>query len=218
MKKFLLMTVLTIFLAGCNNFTPEQATLGTSSQPDKTFYQDKEESIAEKPAIDLFSITKNFEYYNLSVPRGNRIRICTAHDCRVEIPFKLSADILNQTKNILTKAHDGESERQYLLESIAKIEQIIGQETHTNKDRAGYNSFLEPGDATQMDDADETMNTTQYLLVMYNYGLVRYNILIGPKIIQNKWVVVLQDTKTNKKYGLDTSVRANGELGIINPL
>lgn len=117
---------------------------------------------------------------------------------------------------------DAEDERSRIASAIGVLEQIIGDKIGTHNDFAGtFGAFSTPG---QMDCNDEASNSTTYLKLMMQAGLIRFHELRDTKIRNfffNGWphtTAVIGDTQTNAAYAVDSWFFDNGVPAVIVPL
>ena len=129
------------------------------------------------------------------------------------------AELMRKTK----KADTPHEERRAVAYAVGWMERYAGEKAGTSSDRPGM-EFNGPGDPTQQDCVDEATNTTSYLLVLQNSGLLKHhtvgrpcskgNILLG---VSNwpHWTAVLYERGTNQKWAVDSWIYANGENPVV---
>lgn len=217
--RYLLVALMATFLTGCGYIYPTKEVV--KEEQDKSVLEEisevfkkKEFEETEEPAVDTETVKTFFNEYNVVLPNGNRVRVCSAYGCTNQQVFRLSADLLKRAKSEFSSSWTAAGERQGLAKALALIEQEVGVD-----DTAG-DSFWGNGNANQMNSIDEALNTTSYLMVMYRYGLVRYHDLLGPARVggafSSQAVVVLRDRESKKKWAINTGVSDNGgEVSII---
>lgn len=117
---------------------------------------------------------------------------------------------------------DAEDERSRIASAIGVLEQIIGDKIGTHNDFAGtFGAFSTPG---QMDCNDEASNSNTYIKLMMQAGLIRFHELRETKIRNfffNGWphtTAVIDDTKTDVSYAVDSWFFDNGVPAVIVPL
>ncbi len=103
--------------------------------------------------------------------------VCSGYGCKNYQQTGLTDEEWGNVRNIfLPKAKTAAEERIMIAKAIAMIEQYIGPKTGTDKDkaRAVVLNFSPKG---QMDCIDEAFNSTSYLYLMRQDGLIRFHTL-----------------------------------------
>lgn len=108
-------------------------------------------------------------------------------------------------------------ERSSIALAISRFEQIIGPRTGTDRDLGG--TFPGAFRARQMDCIDESTNTTTYLQLLDNAGLLHWHTILKPvtrlPIPRGWWphtsAAIREDT-TGTKYAVDSWFDANGSV------
>ncbi len=116
-----------------------------------------------------------------------------------------------------------EQERQQIQQAIGWMEVLIGRHTPTHKDLA-FNlpagqenlSDLFPG---QQDCIDEAVNTTTYLRLLEQQGLLRHHVVIEQAyrkaFFDQHWAGQVREIVSGKRYVVDSWFQPNGYLPII---
>lgn len=106
-----------------------------------------------------------------------------------------------------------QDERHQIRYSIAIFEQIAGSQTPTWKDQAVNHAHF--GSDGALDCIDESTNTTVYLRVLEQQGLLRYH-QVKPPIARHRFFLdihqtaVIVDVGTGDEYVVDSWFRDNG--------
>ena len=118
-----------------------------------------------------------------------------------------------------------EAERKCIADAIGIMEKIVGSKTGTDKDRAGtFGNSDTPG---QLDCNDESTNSTTYMKLMVQAGLIRFHEIQDTKtrnFFFNGWphtTAVIREKKTGqdvKVYAVDSWFYDNGKPAVIIPL
>ncbi len=163
----------------------------------------------------------HFQEFQARAPRKNTVYVCSAYGCQKQTPVNFSeklpaiADLMKKTK----KADSAAEERRAIAYAIGYMERHAGEVAGTKNDRPGMD-WDGSGDPTQQDCVDEATNTTAYMLVLQNNGLLKYhtvgrpfsrgNILLG---VSNwpHWTGVLWETSNKQKWAVDSWIYDNGE-------
>ena len=114
-----------------------------------------------------------------------------------------------------------ELERQNIALAIGVLEDLVGKKVGTNTDLAGtFNNSEIPG---QMDCNDEAINTTTYLRLLKQNGLMPLHEIEDTRtrnFFFTGWphsTAVLHDIKTSERYAVDSWFYDNGHAAAIVP-
>lgn len=164
----------------------------------------------------------HFQEFQAREPRGNTVFVCHAYGCAKQTPVSFRAEQIKQIAEVMKKTKkkdDASEERRAVAYAVAWMETYSGEIVGTKDDRPGMD-FNGPGDPTQQDCVDEATNTTAYMIVLQNNGLLKYhtvgrpfsrgNILLG---VSNwpHWTAVLWETSNKQKWAVDSWIYVNGE-------
>ena len=160
--------------------------------------------------------------FDADAPRGNTVTVCSAHGCRHKSTFTFTHRDIAALEAVMKKARDDSSaagERRAIKKAIAWIENRIGRETGTDKDRASLD-FAGGGDPTQMDCVDEATNTTSYLSVLAANGLLRHHEVLQPMAKDSplRWThyfAIIREKASGQRWAVDSFMYANGREPII---
>jgi len=217
MKKLLLVLAATTALAGCR----QDWNFGQwNNERDMTRWELERETYlrtqSEKPTVALRNIASAYEDFNLVMPNGNRIRVCSAYGCTHKQVYRLTAESLRKAKSYIQSSWSASGERKGLEKGLRHIEEVMGPATNTASDAQG-GSLWGSGNSAQMDHRDEALNTTSILMVMFRYNLIRYHDLEAPMWVQGTYYPILRDRKTGNRFAVDTGYRSSGgEVKIFN--
>lgn len=164
----------------------------------------------------------HFQDFQVSKPVSNAVTVCHAYTCKMQTKFTFTNADITEIKGIFKKVKkdDGASEeRRAVAYAIGWMETRVGKVIGTDKDRAGMEAGG-PGDPTQQDCVDESTNTTSYLLVLQNNGLLKHH-TVGTPFAKDQlwrgvagwthWTAVLQETKSAQRWAVDSWIYVNGE-------
>jgi len=212
MKKLLLVLAATATLVGCSDWT-ERGYWDWNRERDKTRWELEKDSYlrnkSDKPTVALRDIASVYEDFNLVMPNGNRIRVCSAYGCTHKQVYRISADTLRKAKSYFSGSWTASGERSGLEKALQHIETVMGPATNTAEDAQGGPLFGN-GNSGQMNHRDEALNTTSILMVMFRYGLIRYHDLEAPMWVGGTFYPILRDRSNGKRYGIDTGYRSSG--------
>ncbi|NKB63242.1 MAG: hypothetical protein GKR95_14350 [Gammaproteobacteria bacterium] len=115
-----------------------------------------------------------------------------------------------------------DQEREQIMRAIGWMEVLIGQHTPTHKDLAfdlpaqDDVSHLFPG---QQDCIDEAVNTTTYLRLFEQSGLLKHHTVIEQAyrkaILDQHWAGQVKELVTGKRWVVDSWFQPNGYLPVI---
>lgn len=164
----------------------------------------------------------HFQDFQVSQPSKNTVTVCHAYTCKMQTKFTFKdADIaeLNAIFKKVKKDDSAGEERRAVAYAIGWMETRVGKVIGTDKDRAGMEA-AGPGDPTQQDCVDESTNTTSYLLVLQNNGMLKHH-TVGTPFAKDQlwrgvsgwthWTAVLKETKTAQAWAVDSWIYENGE-------
>jgi hypothetical protein len=164
----------------------------------------------------------HFQEFKSREPSGNTVFVCHAYGCAMQTPVKFGPEQVKQIADIMKKTKKADSaaeERRAVAYAVGWMEKYAGNITGTKADRPGM-EFNGSGDPTQQDCVDEATNTTSYMMILQNNGLLKYhtvgrpfsrgNILLG---VSNwpHWTGVLWETSNKQKWAVDSWIYENGE-------
>lgn len=146
---------------------------------------------------------------------------CTSYHCKSGRQVQLSEPQWQAVRRLLGNAASPAEERRRLRRAIALLEQQTGIITGTWRDLAG--NVAGAGQPGQLDCIAESKNTTTYLQLLSNAGLLKWHVAEArevrhPLIFNVHWTAVIRDTRSDRRYAVDTWFRDNGEPPYIQPL
>lgn len=114
-----------------------------------------------------------------------------------------------------------ERERKNIAIAIGLLEELVGIKTGTASDRAGtFNNRAFPG---QMDCNDEAINTTTYIRLMQQYGLLKWHAVEDMRtrnFFFNGWphsTAVIHENTSGQRFAVDSWFYDNGAPATIVP-
>ena len=117
---------------------------------------------------------------------------------------------------------NAEEERSAIANAIGVMEQIVGAKTGTDTDRGGtFGNSAYPG---QLDCNDESTNSTTYMKLMIQAGLIQFHEVMDTKtrnFFFNGWphtTAVIRDKQSGQRYAVDSWFYDNGVPAVILPL
>jgi hypothetical protein len=158
-------------------------------------------------------------------PKNGYVTVCHAYGCtRITRVGIGDADLATIKRLMAPGAASPGAERAAIARMIAAMEDKVGAITGTSADR-DYRDFASGGDPKQMDCIDEAANSTSYLLLLDQLGLLRHHKVAHPvskgfllDFVYPHNTAVLIEKQTGTRYAVDSWVFKNGEPPIIVPL
>lgn len=147
---------------------------------------------------------------------GVRFEVCQQHGCAQRSEIRLGPDDARRLQQAFgAPAGDARAERRAIARSIAAFEQLVGAKTGTDRDLGG--TFPGAFRAGQMDCIDEATNTTRYLHVLDQAGLLRWHSVAEPvtrlPIPRGWWphsTAVIRERASGTRFAVDSWFEANG--------
>lgn len=159
----------------------------------------------------------------ISNPQLSNFTVCHGNTCRYISKVSLSNDEWRPIKELFDRTANGpEEEREQIGQAIALLETIVGEKTGTSNDKAeNMEGFGENG---QMDCVDESTNTSVYLTLLQNAGLLQWHVVdhrVSRGVLSLKpphFTAVVREKQNNERYAVDSWFLKNGESPYIVPL
>lgn len=155
-------------------------------------------------------------------PSLDRMEICHGGGCAKLSLAQLSQIEWDQVAHIFSPMpEDATHERMLIARAIGKLEALVGAKTGTAGDKAGtFNNSKFPG---QLDCNDEAINTTTYLRLMVQAGLIKWHVVEDTRtrhFFFSGWphtTAVMRQTDTGQHYAVDSWFYDNGHAATIVP-
>jgi len=147
--------------------------------------------------------------------------VCSGYECSRSDTLTLSDGQWREIRVLFTPAASAREERVSIRRAIARMEQMVGERNGTSADLGG--NVAGGGMPGQMDCIDESRNTTTYLELLRQDGLlrrheVRERAQRGKWVIDVHWTAVIRDTDSGQLYAVDSWFLDNGEEPYIQKL
>lgn len=164
-------------------------------------------------------VGRHYIEFGAEPPRGNRITVCHAYTCKMQSPYTFSQADLAEIRAVMArtkKADTAAEERRAVAYAIAHIEVKVGAKLGI-KDKAGM-QFSASGDPTQLDCVDVATNTSSYLLVMQQNGMLKHHtvamtqskenlvkgfLTLNPVKYWPHWSAILRENATGQRWAVD---------------
>ncbi len=163
----------------------------------------------------------SYQYYlerkGLEHQTPYRFQHCRGYGCKYISNVEFSEkDWGNIKRTMNSGAATPAAEREAIKNTIALFEQQVGQKTGTDEDQWG--TFRKTG-AYQLDCVDESTNTTVYLSLLQQRGLLRHHHVESPTarfplIHAGSWphqTAVISEKETGRFFVVDSWFHDNGE-------
>jgi hypothetical protein len=146
---------------------------------------------------------------------------CTDYHCDTGQMVTLTASQWQSIRKLFDADASPVKERENIRQAIARLENIVGAITGTWRDLAG--NVAGAGQAGQLDCISESKNTSTYLQLMFDDGLLRFHgveerQVRHPLIFNTHWTAVIIDRSNGERFAVDSWFRDNGQPPDIQPL
>ncbi len=156
-------------------------------------------------------------------PRPAGFKFCYGHGCTRSAHVQLSRAQWQTVRQIFQPAStDAAMEKQRIIQAIALMERMVGKITGTDRDLGG--TFPGTFRSGQLDCADEAINTSTYLTLMEDAGLIQFHAIYQP-IARGYFIrgwphfaTVMIEKKTGTQYVIDSWFWDNGRPPHILPV
>ena len=176
----------------------------------------------------LFTLNAQADLSDMSrifrqTPSLANFEVCFGGGCAQVSALALTAKEWQPVADIfINPPLNARQERQLIGKGIAQLEIIVGEKIGTSSDLAG--TFFEGGLTGQLDCNDESINTTTYMRLMRQAGLLKWHQIEDTRtrnFFFNGWPhssAVIRDTSTNTQFAVDSWFYDNGMPPVIVPL
>ena len=147
--------------------------------------------------------------------------VCTDYHCDVGETVALTDRQWQMLRDLFAVAASPAEEREGIRQAIALFETDVGAITGTWRDLAG--NVAGAGQPGQLDCIAESRNTTTYLKLLLDTGLLKYHTVEPrevrhPLIFNVHWSAVIQERVSGKRFAVDSWFLDNGQPPYIQPL
>lgn len=156
--------------------------------------------------------------YEIPAANGSTVVVCHGFGCKYRTSVVLGSADFSALRKILDKGKkSAAAELNAIAEAVAWFERRIGPVTGTSRRtaRAGPGQAGLRGEA---DCIDETINTTQLLLLLSELRLLRHHTVLGPEsrgyLLDGRYphaTAVVAELRTGQRWAIDPWTRRNGE-------
>lgn len=156
-----------------------------------------------------------------ATPTLNSFEICHSGGCAESNQVSLTDMQWRKVTNVFTKkAQNAEQERAQIAQAIGVLEAIIGEKIGTSADIAGTFNLKSLG---QMDCNDEAINTTTYMRLLKQAGLMQQHEIEDTRtrsFFFNGWphsTAVIHELATGQRFAVDSWFYDNGHAASMVP-
>lgn len=150
----------------------------------------------------------------------NSLPICMNFGCKQKQTISLKQSEWESVANWLKQpTNDPQTEREYIKKAIGWMEVVVGRHTPTHRDVGGdlvNERAVFPG---QLDCIDEANNTTTYLTLFEQNGLLKYHKVVEQAyrraIFDQHWAGQIEEIETGQRWVVDSWFQHNGYLPYI---
>lgn len=156
-------------------------------------------------------------------PSLQSFEICQGGGCiHSDILQLAESEWINVLRIFTPQAENAEQERAQIAEAIGMLEDIVGTKIGTAADRAG--TFGNSDYQHQQDCNDEAINSTTYMRLMQQAGLLRFHSILDTrtrKFFLTGWphsTAVIRENATQAEFAVDSWFYDNGHPATIVPI
>jgi hypothetical protein len=146
---------------------------------------------------------------------------CTDYHCDTGKRVTLSASQWRAVRGLFLTEASPVEERETIRQAIALLEETVGAMTGTWRDLGG--NVAGAGEAGQLDCISESKNTTTYLQLLSDDGLLKWHD-VGERrirhtlIFNTHWTAVIIERDSGRHFAVDSWFLDNGQPPRIQPL
>ena len=146
---------------------------------------------------------------------------CTDYHCDTGRMVTLTVSQWQSVRDLFSTNASPAEERENIRQSIALLENTVGAITGTWRDLAG--NVAGSGQPGQLDCISESKNTTTYLHLLFDDGLLKWHdigerVVRHPLIFNVHWTAVIVERSNGERFAVDSWFQDNGQPPYIQPL
>ena len=150
--------------------------------------------------------------------RAEDVKICYNYDCAADANVTFSDQQLANVAGLFKAIHDTASEREAIAQAVGMLSQYAGEQSPVFHDKGRDNDGNIDG---RMDSSDHSINTTAYLSVLENRGLLKLH-RVQSRVVRGAtkahWAARIAEIHTHQEFAVDSWFFANGHPAVIFPL
>jgi hypothetical protein len=156
---------------------------------------------------------------SLAATSPEAIPVCYNFGCKVEDTVTLTPQVWLEVSGwFQPPPQSAEEERDRIKKAIGWMEVVVGNHTPTHRD-TGLDLELGGQFPGQLDCIDESLNTTTYLRLFENQGLLRFHRVLDRAyrraILDQHWAGQVEELDTGTRYVFDSWFQDNGILPYV---
>ncbi len=163
-------------------------------------------------------------YYEIPAPAADQLVLCSDIDCAQKQTVQITQNQLTQLRTTFEPAaQSAEQERAQIATAIGLLERLMAPTLNTAGDGPGNALALFSG-SNQLDCVAETSNTSVYLMLLEQEGLLRFH-RPGGRAHRGFFTLhmphntaTIQETDSSDQFVVDSWFGANGEPAWIAPV
>lgn len=145
---------------------------------------------------------------------------CVDFGCESRERVALTPADWHLVERLFADTDSPQTERAAIARAVALFEDHVGRRTDTWQDLA-YN-WQRSGEPGELDCIAESTNTSHYLAVVAQAGLLRWHRVL-PRVRRGlffnpHWTAVIEDRSDGSRWAVDSWLRDNGEPAVVMPL
>lgn len=146
------------------------------------------------------------------------VSICYNYGCATQAKVDFSSQQLDSIRLLFKNAATPDAERSAIANAIGLFERFSGEQTPTWRDKGG--NVNDDGVDGRMDCIDHSTNTTTYLNLLEQLGLLRFHTVLkrverASLIFNVHWAAHILDITTRQEYAVDSWFYDNGHPAVI---
>lgn len=151
-----------------------------------------------------------------------KLDVCYDFACKSRESVTLSNEQLQQLDPLFTNNLTADDEKHSIQLAIARLESFAANQLPTGND-VGENYREGMAEQGQQDCIDESTNTTTYLRLLSQRGLLKWHsvearVYRAPYLIDDHWSALIRDIESQEYYVVDSWFYDNGQAPVIQPL
>ncbi|KAA5598990.1 hypothetical protein [Blastochloris sulfoviridis] len=160
---------------------------------------------------------------SVAEPQAGRVVVCHGFGCAERTVVRLGAGDIAELKRLFAGAGSAPAERAAVARAIALLERKVAPAAGTGHDRGGLDPMTpEKG---QLDCIDESTNTTSYLVLLADLGLLKFHVPDGPAsrgflfdLRYPHQTAVMVERASGRPWVVDSWPHPNGQPPDVMPL
>ncbi len=147
--------------------------------------------------------------------------VCTDYHCEQGQVVTLPAREWQSVRDLFPGQVTAAQERDNIRQAVALLETTVGAITGTWRDLAG--NIAGAGKPGQLDCISESKNTTTYLELLFDDGLLKHHAIEArqvrrPWIFNVHWSAVIRERRSGQRFAVDAWFLDNGQPPVVQPL